>query len=108
MNVLWGTTEALSVRDLVERLPGEPAYTTVLTVVTHLYEKSWVDRLKHRRAYLYRPAHSQVEATARALRELVDNSDDPAAVLLHFARTASETESEALHRGLRDGGGTDR
>ncbi|MFH5210133.1 BlaI/MecI/CopY family transcriptional regulator [Antrihabitans spumae] len=100
MDVLWDTTEALTVRDLRERLKDPFAYTTILTVVGHLYDKGWVDRIMHRRAYLYRPRQSRAEATARALREIIDTSNDPEGVLLHFAKTVTEAESEAFRRGL--------
>lgn len=101
MDVLWATTDALSVRDILDRMPDSSyAYTTILTVVTHLHEKEWVARIKHRRAYLYRPVHSRAEATSLMLREIIDASKDPEAVLLHFARTVTDTESQALQRGL--------
>ncbi|MCD2107329.1 MULTISPECIES: BlaI/MecI/CopY family transcriptional regulator [Rhodococcus] len=102
MDVLWQSDDALSVKDLVEIL-GERrqlAYTTILTVVTHLYDKGWVSREKKSRAYFYRPSRSREEATSRALRELLDSSSDSAAVLLHFARTMTDAENEALRRGL--------
>ncbi|CAM4339067.1 BlaI/MecI/CopY family transcriptional regulator [Nocardia ninae] len=100
MDVLWATTEALTVRDILERLPDSYAYTTILTVVTHLYEKQWVVRVMHRRAYLYRPASTRAEATARAVREIIDASNDPEAVLLHLAKSTSDAESDAFRRGL--------
>ena len=76
------------------------AYTTILTVVTHLFDKGWVSREKKSRAYFYRPSRSREEATSRALRELLDSSSDSAAVLLHFAKTMTDAENEALRRGL--------
>ncbi|TLG08829.1 BlaI/MecI/CopY family transcriptional regulator [Nocardia cyriacigeorgica] len=105
MEVLWGAEDAMSVHDLVEALAERKqfAYTTILTVVTHLYDKGWVSRSKHGRAYYYSPVRSRAEATSLALRELLDDSADPAAVLLHFAGTVSEDEKQALRRGLRKG-----
>lgn len=100
MDVLWDSDRALSVRDVVTQLPGDYAYTTILTVVTHLYEKDWVSRERLGRAYLYRPAQSRAEATSRVLRDIIDTSGDPEAVLLHLARTVSASESAAFRRGL--------
>lgn len=103
MDILWASPDPLSVHDLVaafsERKPL--AYTTILTVVTHLHEKGWVEREKRSRAYFYFPKQSREEATSQALRELLDASNDSAAVLLHFAQTVSETEQAALRKGLR-------
>lgn len=105
MNVLWASSTPLSVHDLVDTLNERKqfAYTTILTVVTHLHDKGWVEREKRSRAYYYRPVHTREEATSLALRELLDTSADPAAVLLHFAGTVSESEHEALRKGLRKG-----
>ncbi|WAL49878.1 BlaI/MecI/CopY family transcriptional regulator [Rhodococcus pyridinivorans] len=101
MNELWATDEPLSVHDLVDRLSARKqfAYTTILTVVTHLHEKGWVTREKKSRAYFYSPSRSREEATSQALRALLDSSTDPSAVLLHFAKTVSDHEYDALQRG---------
>ncbi|MBM4569040.1 BlaI/MecI/CopY family transcriptional regulator [Rhodococcus hoagii] len=103
MDILWASSDPMSVHDLVTTFDEHKplAYTTVLTVVTHLYDKGWVEREKRSRAYFYFPKQTREEATSRALRELLDASSDSAAVLLHFARTVSETEQAALRKGLR-------
>ncbi|MET9485382.1 BlaI/MecI/CopY family transcriptional regulator [Nocardia sp. NPDC006630] len=103
MGVLWGEVDALSVHDVVDRLSDDrrvPAYTTVLTVLTHLWEKDWVRREKVGRSYRYRPSRTRAEATTDLLREILDASPDAPAVLLHLARTASAHEVEALREGL--------
>ncbi|MFI6572251.1 BlaI/MecI/CopY family transcriptional regulator [Nocardia fluminea] len=105
MAVLWESSQPLSVHDLVDRLDNDqrvPAYTTVLTVVTHLWEKNWVQREKVGRSYRYRPTRTRAEATTDLLREILDASPDAPAVLLHLVRTASAPEVEALRRGLSD------
>lgn len=103
MDVLWRADEPLTVRAVLDRLDtGKPlAYTTVMTVLDHLHRKSWVNRELDGRAYRYRPAHTRAEAAARALRDVLDSSGDPRAVLLHFASTVSEQESDLLRRALR-------
>ncbi|AXB41601.1 BlaI/MecI/CopY family transcriptional regulator [Amycolatopsis albispora] len=103
MNVLWRAENPLKVRDVRTRLDtGKPlAYTTVLTVLDNLHRKDWVRREMHGRAYEYEPAFSREEAAARALREVLDSSGDPESVLLHFAASVSEEETELLRRALR-------
>ncbi|MGF0304075.1 BlaI/MecI/CopY family transcriptional regulator, partial [Rhodococcus rhodochrous] len=54
---------------------------------------------KRSRAYYYSPSRSREEATSEALRALLDSSTDPSAVLLHFAKTVSDREYDALRRG---------
>ncbi|ATY13115.1 penicillinase repressor [Amycolatopsis sp. AA4] len=101
MDVLWRAGEARTVREVLDALNRDLAYTTVLTVLDHLHSKGWVEREKRSRAYCYTPALSREEAAARAMRNLLADVGDPEGVLLHFARSASEGEREALRRGLR-------
>ncbi|GAB3382522.1 BlaI/MecI/CopY family transcriptional regulator [Amycolatopsis echigonensis] len=101
MDVLWRAGEARTVREVLDELNRDLAYTTVLTVLDHLHRKGWVAREKRSRAYCYTPTRSREEAAARAMRNLLADVGDPDGVLLHFAQSASEGEREALRRGLR-------
>lgn len=103
MDVLWTAPGPCRVRDVRTRLADlRPlAYTTVMTVLDNLHRKGWVQRELEGRAYLYRPVATREEETARALRDLLDSSGDPEAVLLHFVRSVSERESALLRDALR-------
>jgi predicted transcriptional regulator len=103
MHVLWHAGEPVRVRDVLEQLDtGKPlAYTTVQTVLDNLHRKDWVQRTRIGKAYWYRPVHSEVETAARSLRAVLDESGDPEAVLLDFARSVSDQESELLWKALR-------
>ncbi|MET9225661.1 BlaI/MecI/CopY family transcriptional regulator [Lentzea sp. NPDC003310] len=103
MDVLWRGDGDRTVRDVLEELSKERelAYTTVMTVLDNLHRKGWVEREKVSRAFHYRAALSREEAAARALRAVLESTDDPAGVLLHFARSASEEEADVLRKALR-------
>ncbi len=103
MEILWEAEAPAKVRDVLDRLDTGKnlAYTTVMTVLDNLHRKEWAVRERVGKAYLYRPSISRAEAAARSLREVLDDSGDPEAVLLHFARSASAEESKALRQGLR-------
>lgn len=103
MDVLWTAAEPLRVRDVLDELNRTRAlaYTTVMTVLTNLHRKGWVDRELEDRAYRYRTTTTREEATARTLRDLLDSADDRESVLLHFVSSASEEESDILRRALR-------
>ncbi len=103
MGVLWHADEPIKVREVQDRLDtGKPlAYTTVMTVLDNLHHKGWVERTQIGKAYWYRPAHTQAEVAVRAVRAVLDSSGDPEAVLLDFARSASDRESELLREGLK-------
>jgi predicted transcriptional regulator len=82
---LWEATEPLSVRDIMSRLKGRRrAYTTVMTVLTRLYEKGLVERVLSGKAYLYRASGTPAEIEARRIQDLLAASEDPKAVLAHF------------------------
>jgi predicted transcriptional regulator len=104
MQVLWESTEPRSVRDVLDSLNEERslAYTTILTVLDNLHRKHWVAREKVSRSFLYRAVETRDQATARALREILDGAGDPEAVLLHFAKTVSPGESSALRQALAE------
>ncbi|XVV06113.1 BlaI/MecI/CopY family transcriptional regulator [Actinosynnema sp. CA-248983] len=100
MDVLWGASGTLKVRDVLDRLGKPLAYTTVMTVLDNLHRKGWVRRELDGKAYRYEPAVGRAEAAANALRQVLSTSGDPEGVLLHFARSASERETELLRKAL--------
>lgn len=103
MTVLWAAEEPLKVRDVLERLDTgrQLAYTTVMTVLDNLHRKQWVERVKQGRAFEYEAAFSREDASARALRDVLDSSDDPHAVLMRFVETVSDEETDLLRTALR-------
>ncbi|WP_031467491.1 BlaI/MecI/CopY family transcriptional regulator [Sciscionella sediminilitoris] len=100
MDVLWGADRPQRVREVLEHLDtARPlAYTTVMTVLDNLHGKGWVHRERDGRAYAYLPARSREEAGAQLLREVLESSGNAERVLLHFAESATERESELLRK----------
>ena len=103
MDVLWRAEIPLKVREVLQQLDTgkDLAYTTVMTVLDNLHRKEWVRRERVGKAYAYQPAFNRAEAAVRSLREVLDESGDREAVLLHFAESATADESELLREGLR-------
>jgi predicted transcriptional regulator len=103
MNVLWDSPEPLKVRDVLERLHTgkQLAYTTVMTVLDNLHRKNWVERERHGKAYAYKAVFSREDASARALRDVLDAADDPHAVLMRFVASVSDEETDLLRAALR-------
>ena len=54
MQILWSCVEA-NVRDVVQRLERQLAYTTVMTTLDRLYKKGLLARRKESRAFVYSP-----------------------------------------------------
>ena len=102
MDVLWRAEEPMRVHAVLDELapPRRLAYTTVMTVLDNLHRKGWVVRERDRNAYRYYPVRTRAEAAAAGMRRLLDAAGDPEAVLLHFARSASDPELAALRSAL--------
>ena len=102
MDVLWSAGTPLTVREVLERMPPQRnlAYTTVMTVLGNLLRKGLLEREPVGRAFSYQPTLTRQGAAAASLREILDASDDPRSVLLHFAETATEEESSVLRDAL--------
>ncbi|MBI2765950.1 MAG: BlaI/MecI/CopY family transcriptional regulator [Chloroflexi bacterium] len=95
-----------SVAETVARLgdDGRPlAYTTVMTVMTRLWEKGYLFRQRHGKAYLYE-ARDQMEIAGelggRAVREALEMYG--AAALVGFVRDLSPEQRTIVARLLDD------
>lgn len=71
MRALWDLGSG-TVTDVRERLPVELAYTTVLTILRNLEEKSYVSRVAEGRAHRYSPRVGRLAARRSAIARLVD------------------------------------
>jgi BlaI family penicillinase repressor len=71
MKLLWQMGEA-TVKDIQERLPGEPHYNSVLTIIRVLERKGHLVHRAEGKTYFYRPNESKENARSRLLRHLVD------------------------------------
>ncbi len=71
MDVLW-THGAASVREVQERLPGSPAYTTVQTMIARLEAKKALRRAKKvSNAFIFEAAISRDAAQRRLVDEFL-------------------------------------
>jgi predicted transcriptional regulator len=70
MNVLWESKTALKPAEVQERLDGELAYTTVMTIMQRLHKKGLLKREKSGNAFEYTPAVSKVEEAKHNLASL--------------------------------------
>ncbi len=70
MNILWDDGAA-TVAEVQPQLKGEPAYTTVMTMLNVLLRKRKVTRVQDGRAFRYRPAVTRQRATGSAIEDLL-------------------------------------
>ncbi|MEU3685757.1 BlaI/MecI/CopY family transcriptional regulator [Streptomyces sp. NPDC030592] len=82
-----------------ERLGGDLAYTTVITILTRLLEKGAVSRERAGRSFAWTPTSDQAGLAARKMRKVLDAESDREAVLASFV-TGLDPDDERLLRAL--------
>ncbi|MGW7359000.1 BlaI/MecI/CopY family transcriptional regulator [Streptomyces sp. NPDC054802] len=82
-----------------ERLGGDLAYTTVITILTRLHVKGAVSRERAGRSFEWTPTADEAGLAALRMRKVLDAEADREAVLASFV-TALPPGDERLLRGL--------
>ncbi len=95
----------LSPGEVRERIGGDLAYTTVVTILSRLHAKGVLDRRKSGRAYYYLPVADEPGLAARRMARVLDERQDREAVLARFVSALSESDEELLRKMLADGEG---
>ncbi|WOX16676.1 BlaI/MecI/CopY family transcriptional regulator [Streptomyces sp. N50] len=95
---LYGADEAQTARQVKDRLPGDLAYTTVLTILSRLYDKGMLVRRRAGRGYAYAPARDEATHTAERMRSLLEHGTDREAVLTRFVSELSAQDEQLLQR----------
>lgn len=110
---LWSADGPLTARQVLQRLPGGLAYTTVLTILSRLYDKGMLVRHREGRGYAYEPARDEASHTAHRMKSLLEGGSDREAVLTRFVSELSAQDEQLLQQLLsgqeehdgRDGAG---
>lgn len=106
MKIVWDRENA-TVRDVYETLlkRRKIAYTTVMTLMNILEQKSYLKKSQDGRAYLYRPAKPRKQVIGGMVREFVNRvfngSAEPLLVHLVEDRHIDAKELEELSRMIR-------
>ncbi|MET9896901.1 BlaI/MecI/CopY family transcriptional regulator [Streptomyces sp. NPDC006465] len=82
-----------------ERLDGDLAYTTVVTILTRLLAKDAVARERRGRSFVWTPTADVAGLAALKMRRLLDGEHDREAVLASFV-TALSPDDEQVVRAL--------
>jgi predicted transcriptional regulator len=100
---LWALGEPATPAVVLDALGSDLAYTTVMTILTRLWQKGLVTRKRDGRAYAYTPAFTEAELTAQRMRTMLHAASDPRAALSRFVGSLSARDARTL-RALLDGG----
>ena len=106
--VLQHAGEPLIPGEVAERLGGELAYSTVVTILTRMYAKELLTRTSRGRAYAYAPVTDEDGFAARRMRSVLDERPDREAVLSRFVDELSRTDEELLRQLLDPDASPDR
>ncbi|GAA1443919.1 hypothetical protein GCM10009617_19470 [Leifsonia poae] len=104
MDTLWNSGTPVSANELRDKLASSrgdgkgPALTTVLTVLSRLETKGFVERDRGTRPHLYFAALSRASHVADLMHEVLESSSDRTAALAHFVGSVDESEAETLRR----------
>jgi predicted transcriptional regulator len=100
--VLQRADAALSPGEVKERIGGDLAYTTVVTILSRLHAKGILGRHKAGRAFLYSPVADSPGLAARRMVRVLDAESDREAVLARFVGALSESDENMLRRMFAD------
>ncbi|WP_445525529.1 BlaI/MecI/CopY family transcriptional regulator [Streptomyces cyslabdanicus] len=89
-----------------QRLGGDLAYTTVVTILTRLLAKDVVSRERRGRSFVWTPTADIARLAALRMRRTLDGERDRVAVLTSFV-TALPPGDEQVLRALLEGAETD-
>lgn len=104
LDVLQRGGSPLSPGEVRERIGGDLAYTTVVTILSRLHAKGVLDRRKSGRAYRYLPVADEPGLAARRMASVLDGERDREAVLARFVSALSDSDEELLRKMLGEGG----
>lgn len=104
MEYLWAVGAPSTPSEVHAAIAPELAYTTVMTVLTRLWEKGRLIRERRGRAYGYEPVSSEAEYRAGSMATSLSEAGNRAAVLSSFVEALDDDDLVELRQLLeRDG-----
>ncbi|UZG60196.1 BlaI/MecI/CopY family transcriptional regulator [Rhodococcus opacus] len=100
MDVLWDHGPA-TIREVIDHLSSEPAYTTIATVLTNLDRKHLVTITRQNHSTRYSARMSRHEHAAQLMEQVLQTSRDRAASILQFVDSMPENDLDLLRDYLK-------
>ncbi|MEW2087048.1 BlaI/MecI/CopY family transcriptional regulator [Streptomyces sp. NPDC005283] len=98
MAALWAAGTPLTPVQVQAELSSGLARTTVVTILSRLYDKGVVDRERHGRGYAYVPVQDAPGLTAQRMHTELDRDTDRETVLARFVAQLSPNDGELLRQ----------
>lgn len=103
LGILWNSDNALTATQVLVAVPGDLAYTTIMTTLARLNAKGIVTRQSVGRAYAYRPVEGRNEMAAQRMAEVLERTGSRSDVLSRFVARLTPSDLDALRAALRTG-----
>ncbi|MFB7442033.1 BlaI/MecI/CopY family transcriptional regulator [Streptomyces mirabilis] len=100
--LLQACRQAQTPGEVLQRLGDDLSYSTVVTVLSRLFDKGLLARSKQGRAYAYAPVADAHGLTARRMRQVLESDPDPEAVLSRFVEELPARDEQLLRQLLGD------
>lgn len=98
MDYLWMIDDPATPSEVHEAVAPELAYTTVMTVLSRLYDKGRLERDRQGRAYAYQAVRSEAEHRADEMASSLVDAGDRAAVLSQFVASLDADDAKTLRK----------
>jgi len=102
LSLLQTSDQAQTPGEVLERLGDGLAYSTVVTVLSRMFDKGLLTRSKQGRAYAYAPVADAHGLTARRMHQVLESDSDRAAVLSRFVEDLPARDEQLLRQLLGD------
>ncbi len=96
MESLWTSDHGLTPREVHDLVADDLGYTTVMTVVTRLWEKGLLTREPEGRSFRYMPTTTAAEHHSERMRAALAKAVDRSAVLASFVTQLGASERATL------------
>ena len=95
---LWKHNEPSTPGEVLEAIDGDLAYTTIMTILTRLWNKGLVERHRDGRAYAYAPKVTEADFAARRMQAALTMTQDHRAALVSFTDGLNKRDLQTLRR----------
>lgn len=100
--LLQTSRQAQTPGDVLRQLGDGLSYSTVVTVLSRMFDKGLLTRSKQGRAYAYAPVADAQGLTARRMRQVLESDPDREAVLSRFVEDLPARDERLLRQLLGD------
>jgi predicted transcriptional regulator len=101
LRAVWRSERGVTPAEALEAVDGSVAYTTVLTVLTRLWQKELLVRSREGKAHRYSAALTEADWVAGRMRAALDSASDHELAISRFVGSLNASDTAALRALLK-------